>query len=157
VSTTRVVRSLPFLDAAAIAAVTQWQFTPTIVDGRAVPVIMTLSVGFKRSDAAASPHATVAPAEAPTPPIEAPVAPPPPPRPSPPAVAPPRTPSPDADLETAFDELQRRQYEDAVKAFRAANDRRSQNCAVCWLGVARAYEGMGAAKNVVDACERAVA
>jgi TonB family protein len=42
----RVLRSIPLLDAAAIEAVRQWRFEPTTLGGRAVPVIMTVSVGF---------------------------------------------------------------------------------------------------------------
>jgi protein TonB len=46
VSDARVLRSLPMLDAAAIDAVRQWEFTPTLLNGRAVPVIMTATVQF---------------------------------------------------------------------------------------------------------------
>ena len=166
VSTARVVRSVPFLDAAAISTVSQWEFTPTVVDGRAVAVIMTLNVSFRRPDAASTPPAsaaptipvappsTPAPSPAPTPP---PVSPAPAPRPVPPRAAPARIGASDPDLESAFEQLQRRQYEDAVKMFRSANDRRGQQCAVCWLGMARAFEALGAAKNVVDACDHALA
>lgn len=42
----RVTRSVPLLDAAALAAVSQWEFEPTLVDGVAVPVIMTSTVSF---------------------------------------------------------------------------------------------------------------
>jgi TonB family protein len=47
VDTVRVLRSIPLLDQAAIDAVRQWRFTPTIVDGVAVPVLMTLTVSFQ--------------------------------------------------------------------------------------------------------------
>jgi TonB family protein len=43
---TRVLRSIPMLDQAAVDAVRQWQFTPTLVNGQAVPVIMTVTVNF---------------------------------------------------------------------------------------------------------------
>jgi protein TonB len=46
VTSTRVVRSVPLLDAAAQAAVAQWEYEPTRVDGKAVPVIMTVTVRF---------------------------------------------------------------------------------------------------------------
>jgi protein TonB len=46
VTQARVLRSIPLLDQAAIDAVRQWTFAPTLVDGRAVPVIMTVSVNF---------------------------------------------------------------------------------------------------------------
>jgi protein TonB len=43
----RVLRSLPLLDDAAIDAVRQWRFTPTLLNGRSVPVVMTVTVAFK--------------------------------------------------------------------------------------------------------------
>ena len=46
VSSARVVRSLPFLDRAALTAVSGWQYTPTLLDGVAVPVQMTVTVNF---------------------------------------------------------------------------------------------------------------
>ena len=42
----RVLRSVALLDAAAIAAVRQWRFTPTLLNGTPVPVIMTVTVAF---------------------------------------------------------------------------------------------------------------
>jgi protein TonB len=45
----RVVRSIPLLDKAAIAAVKQWQYTPTLLNGAPVPVIMTVSVDFSEA------------------------------------------------------------------------------------------------------------
>ena len=45
----RVLRSIPLLDAAALDAVRQWEFTPTLVNGVPVPVIMTVTVQFKIS------------------------------------------------------------------------------------------------------------
>lgn len=47
VSNARVLRSIPLLDKAALDAVQQWEFAPTYVDGRAVPVIMTVTVPFE--------------------------------------------------------------------------------------------------------------
>jgi len=34
------------LDAAALEAVRQWRYEPTMIDGKTVPVIMTVSVAF---------------------------------------------------------------------------------------------------------------
>jgi periplasmic protein TonB len=42
----RVVQSIPLLDQAALAAVKQWQFSPTLLNGVAVPVIMSVTVNF---------------------------------------------------------------------------------------------------------------
>jgi TonB family protein len=46
VSEARVLRSLPYLDAPAVTAVSAWRFTPTLLDGVPVPVIMTVTVNF---------------------------------------------------------------------------------------------------------------
>jgi protein TonB len=45
----RVLRSIPLLDAAALDAVRQWEFTPTLLNGVPVPVIMTVTVQFTLS------------------------------------------------------------------------------------------------------------
>ncbi len=42
----RVLRSIPLLDAAAVQAVQQWRFTPTLLNGTAVPVVMTVTAVF---------------------------------------------------------------------------------------------------------------
>jgi protein TonB len=42
----RVLRSVPLLDQAALDAVRQWQFTPTLLNGVPVPVVMTVTVSF---------------------------------------------------------------------------------------------------------------
>ena len=43
---TGVLRSIPLLDDAAIAAVRQWKFSPTLLNGIAVPIVMTVTVNF---------------------------------------------------------------------------------------------------------------
>jgi TonB family protein len=42
----RVLRSIPLLDEAALDAVRQWRFVPTLLNGVPVPVIMTVTVNF---------------------------------------------------------------------------------------------------------------
>ena len=42
----KVLRSIPMLDQAATDAVNQWRFQPTLLNGVAVPVIMTVTVNF---------------------------------------------------------------------------------------------------------------
>ena len=46
VGSARVLRSIPMLDQAAVDAVKQWEFMPTLLNGVAVPVIMTVTVNF---------------------------------------------------------------------------------------------------------------
>ena len=46
VTKTQVVKSIPQLDRAAIDAVRQWKYAPTLVDGAAVPVTMIVQVAF---------------------------------------------------------------------------------------------------------------
>jgi TonB family protein len=43
----RVLRSAHLLDNAALEAVRQWEFTPTLLNGVPVPVIMTVTVAFQ--------------------------------------------------------------------------------------------------------------
>jgi TonB family protein len=46
----KVVSGVPLLDAAAVDAVRQWVFTPTLRHSVAVPVILTVAVQFGRED-----------------------------------------------------------------------------------------------------------
>lgn len=50
ISHTHVLRSIPLLDQAAIDSVMQWQYEPTLMNGVAVPVIMTVTVNFTLRD-----------------------------------------------------------------------------------------------------------
>jgi protein TonB len=49
VTDVKVLRSIPLLDQAAMEAVKQWVYTPTLLNGVPVPVIMTVTVNFKLS------------------------------------------------------------------------------------------------------------
>jgi protein TonB len=42
----RVLRSIPLLDQAALDAVRQWEFTPTLLNGAPTAIIMTVTVQF---------------------------------------------------------------------------------------------------------------
>jgi TonB family protein len=44
----KVVRSIPMLDEAALAAVRQWEYTPTLLNGVPVPVLVTVKINFTR-------------------------------------------------------------------------------------------------------------
>jgi TonB family protein len=46
VTEARIIRSVPGLDDAAVDAVKQWRFEQTLLNGAAVPVIMTVTVSF---------------------------------------------------------------------------------------------------------------
>ena len=43
----KILRSIPLLDAAAIEAVRQWRFSPTLLNGEPVPIVMTVTVAFR--------------------------------------------------------------------------------------------------------------
>jgi protein TonB len=49
VTDVKILRGIPLLDAAAIEAVKQWVYTPTLLNGVPVPVIMTVTVNFRLS------------------------------------------------------------------------------------------------------------
>jgi periplasmic protein TonB len=42
-----VLRGVPLLDDAALEAVRQWVYTPTLIDGEPVPILMTVTVNFR--------------------------------------------------------------------------------------------------------------
>ena len=47
VTDAKVLRSIPLLDGPALEAVRQWRFTPTLLNGVPVPVLITVTVDFK--------------------------------------------------------------------------------------------------------------
>ena len=51
----RVLRSVPLLDQAALDAVKQWEYTPTLKDGKPVPVVMTVTTTFAMDSPALPP------------------------------------------------------------------------------------------------------
>lgn len=55
VSDVEVLRSVPQLDEAAVAAVRQWRYEPTLVDGEPVPILLTVTVNFMLRDDEARP------------------------------------------------------------------------------------------------------
>jgi len=42
----RILRSIPLLDAAALEAVRQWEYSPTLLNGVPIPVLITVTVNF---------------------------------------------------------------------------------------------------------------
>lgn len=63
VQSTKLLRSIPLLDSAALDAVSQWEYEPTLLNGVPVPVIMTVTVSFTLDKPAAEGQA--APAQIP--------------------------------------------------------------------------------------------
>ena len=45
---TKVLRSVPMLDQAALDAVQQWGYSPTLLNGVPVPVVMTVTINFRQ-------------------------------------------------------------------------------------------------------------
>lgn len=48
VAETRVVKSVPLLDQAALDAVRQWEYRPSLLNGKPTPVVLTVTVRFTR-------------------------------------------------------------------------------------------------------------
>jgi len=48
VADTKVVKSAPLLEQAAVDAVRQWEYKPSMQNGKPVPVVMTVTVNFTR-------------------------------------------------------------------------------------------------------------
>jgi peroxiredoxin len=63
----------------------------------------------------------------------------------------------DAEVAKGNDLLRRRRYEDALKSFKRANDLRDKKSVECLYGMAQAYFGLEAYKNVVETCEKLIA
>lgn len=64
----RVLRPVPMLDQAALDAVLQWKYTPTLLNGQPVPIVMTVTVTFSLNDKAnEGPAAQTAASDAPEP------------------------------------------------------------------------------------------
>jgi len=62
VESARVLRPVPLLDQAALDAVTQWRYTPTLLNGQPVKVVMTVTVSFNLGGGTEAPkEATEAP------------------------------------------------------------------------------------------------
>ena len=55
VTDVRVLRPIPLLDQAALEAVRQWEYEPTVVNGVAVPVVMTVTLNFVLTPAPTTP------------------------------------------------------------------------------------------------------
>src|SRR5439155_223369 len=50
VESVRVLRSVKFLDQAAVDAVKQWQYSPLMLNGVAAPFVLTVTLNFRTQD-----------------------------------------------------------------------------------------------------------
>jgi peroxiredoxin len=62
----------------------------------------------------------------------------------------------EAEVQKGLDLLRRDNYEEALKSFKHANDMRNKKSAECLLGMAQAYQGLEAYKNVVTTCDKII-
>ena len=70
------------------------------------------------------------------------------------AAAPPPSPSPQEEaIQTALDLFEEAKYPEAIKAFRQADKLANGACADCQIGLARAYNKMGAHKEALKSAE----
>jgi peroxiredoxin len=61
-----------------------------------------------------------------------------------------------SEMEKGREFQRRRQYEEALKCFKRANEMRDKKCPECILAMANAYHGLEAYKNVVESCDKVI-
>src|SRR5260221_5294540 len=52
--------------------------------------------------------------------------------------------------------LRRHRWEDSLKSFKRANEMRNKQSAECFMGMAQAYQGLEAYKNVAESCDKVI-
>jgi thiol-disulfide isomerase/thioredoxin len=62
----------------------------------------------------------------------------------------------DSEFQKGLDLLRRHRWEDALKSFKRANEMRNKQSAECFYGMAQAYQGLEAYKNVAESCDKAI-
>ena len=62
----------------------------------------------------------------------------------------------DTEFRKGLDLLRRHRWEDALKSFKRANEMRNKQSAECFIGMAQAYQGLEAYKNVAESCDRVI-
>ena len=60
------------------------------------------------------------------------------------------------EMEKGREFMRMRKYEDALKSFKRANEMVDKKSPDCFLGMAQAYQGLEAYKNVVEICEKLI-
>ena len=63
----------------------------------------------------------------------------------------------ETELQKGTDLLRRRRYEEALKSFKRANELRDKKSVDALFGMAQAYFGLEAFKNVVESCDKLIA
>jgi len=62
----------------------------------------------------------------------------------------------DSEFQKGLDLLRRKRYDDALKSFKRANELRNKQSAECFYGMAQAYLGLEAYKNVAESCDKLI-
>ncbi|MGH9883676.1 MAG: redoxin domain-containing protein, partial [Pyrinomonadaceae bacterium] len=62
----------------------------------------------------------------------------------------------DEEFQKGLEFLRRRKYEEALKTFKRANEMHGKKSAECFFGMAQAYDGLEAFKNVIESCDKAI-
>jgi len=62
----------------------------------------------------------------------------------------------DSEFRKGLDLLRRHRWEDSLKSFKRANEMRNKQSAECFYGMAQAYQGLEAYKNVAESCDKAI-
>lgn len=60
----------------------------------------------------------------------------------------------DAEVQKGSELLRRRNYEEALKSFKRANEMRGKKSAECFFGMAQAYFGLEAFKSAAESCDK---
>jgi len=60
------------------------------------------------------------------------------------------------EMEKGRNFMRAHKYEDALKSFKRANELAGKKSSECFLGMAQAYQGLEAHKNVVETCDRLI-
>jgi len=61
-----------------------------------------------------------------------------------------------SEMEKGRELQRRRQYEEALKSFKRANEMRDKKSPECFFAMANAYQGLEAYKNVVESCDKVI-
>lgn len=62
----------------------------------------------------------------------------------------------EGEMEKGREFMRRRQYEEALKSFKRANDMRNKKSPDCLLAIANAFQGLEAYKNVAESCDKVI-